>query len=234
MSERADPGSRRADAAPRRRGRRAGGQDTRAVLLDAARSEFAERGFEGATVRRIAERAGVDAAMVNHWFGGKESLFTASLDIPLDPAMIRDEVVPGDPGQLGHRIVHRFLTIWDGADGTGAGPLLALLRSVTAHPAAARMLREFVTRAIIGPVVSRAAPDRHAERGSLVASQLVGLAMVRYVVRLEPLASASHDEVATALAPTLQRYLTGDIGPDGGSGDATGAALSPPADDAGR
>ncbi|MBW0102992.1 TetR family transcriptional regulator [Pseudonocardia sp. KRD291] len=225
MSERADP-------TPRRRGRRAGGQDTRAVLLDAARAEFAERGFDGATVRRIAERAGVDAAMVNHWFGGKESLFTASLDIPLDPAVIRDEVLPGDPEQLGHRIVHRFLTIWDGRHGSGTGPMLTLLRSVTAHPAAARMLREFVTRAIIGPVVSRAAPDRHAERGSLVASQLIGLAMIRYVVRLEPLASAGHDDVAAALAPTLQRYLTGDIGPPSAGDTAPAgdpATLSPPA-----
>lgn len=211
------------------------------MLLDAARAEFAERGFEGATVRRIAERAGVDAAMVNHWFGGKESLFTASLDIPLDPAVIRDEVVPGDPEQIGCRIVHRFLTIWDGQHGSGAGPMLTLLRSVTAHPAAARMLREFVTRAIIGPVVSRAAPDRHAERGSLVASQLIGLAMIRYVVRLEPLASASHDDVAAAMAPTLQRYLTGDIGsPDAGSTDAGSTdagdaeSLSPPAGGADR
>lgn len=203
------------------------------MLLEAARAEFAERGFDGATVRRIAERAGVDAAMVNHWFGGKESLFTASLEIPLDPAVIRDEVVPGDPGRIGHRIVHRFLLIWDGPDGTGAGPLLTLLRSVTAHPAAARMLREFVTRAIIGPVVSRAAPDRHAERGSLVASQLVGLAMVRYVVRLEPLASAGHAEVAAAMAPTLQRYLTGDIGPAGAENGDDRAPSGSPADTAG-
>ncbi|MDN5920421.1 MAG: TetR family transcriptional regulator, partial [Pseudonocardia sp.] len=215
---------------------RAGGQDTRALLLDAARAEFAERGFDGATVRRIAERAGVDAAMVNHWFGGKESLFTASLDIPLDPAMIRDEVLPGEPERLGHRIVHRFLTVWDGPAGTGAGPLLTLLRSVTAHPAAARMLREFVLRAIIGPIVSRAAPDRHAERGSLVASQLIGLAMIRYVVRLEPLASASHTDVAAAMAPTLQHYLTGDLGPADGPADDPGdaAPLSPPAGGADR
>ena len=76
----------RAPGAPRRRGRRPGGADTRAALLEAARAEFAERGYEGATVRVIAERAGVDPAMVNHWFGGKEALFTAALDMPLDPA----------------------------------------------------------------------------------------------------------------------------------------------------
>ena len=120
-----------------------GGADTRAQLLDAARAEFAERGYEGATVRRIAERAGVDPAMVNHWFGGKDALFTASLAIPVAPAQIQAEVVPGDPEQLGERIVGRFLTVWDA---TGGGPLAALLQSVAGHEDAARMLREFVTR----------------------------------------------------------------------------------------
>ncbi len=196
-------------SAPRRRGRRGTGEDTKAQLLTAARAEFAARGYDGATVRRIAERAGVDAAMVNHWFGGKESLFTASLEVPVDPTQIRAEILPGDPEQLGERIVRRFLTIWDGA---GSDPLVALLRSVTAHPFAARMMREFITRVMIGPVVSTVAPDRHAERGALVASQVLGLGMMRYVVKLEPLASAGHDEVIAAIAPTLQRYLTGDLG----------------------
>ncbi|MEK6439743.1 TetR/AcrR family transcriptional regulator [Pseudonocardia sp. T1-2H] len=106
-----------ADAAPpgRRRGRRAGGADTREALLAAARSEFAERGYEGATVRRIADRAGVDAAMVNHWFGGKDALFTASLDLPVDPEAIMAQVLPGDPEQIGERIVAMFLQVWDGA-----------------------------------------------------------------------------------------------------------------------
>src|SRR5689334_22355279 len=114
----------------RRRGRRPGGADTRTALLDAARVEFAERGYEGATVRRIAERAGVDAAMVNHWFGGKEALFAASVDLPISPAEIHAEVVPGDPEELGARIVGRFLMVWDA---TGGGPLAALLQSVAGH-----------------------------------------------------------------------------------------------------
>ncbi|MFP5072904.1 TetR family transcriptional regulator [Pseudonocardia nantongensis] len=198
------------DPPRRRRGRRAGGADTRAGLLAAARAEFAERGFDGATVRRIAERAGVDPAMVNHWFGGKEALFTATLDIPLDPAVIRNEVLPGDPDEIGRRIVRRFLRIWDTAGNGGA--MAVLLRSVTTHDVAARMLREFVTRALLRPVVERVAPDRHSERGAMVASQLIGLAMIRYVLRLEPLASAPEDEVVEAIAPTVQRYLTGNLG----------------------
>ena len=193
----------------RRRGRRGTGEDTRAQLLTAAREEFRAHGYDGATVRRIAERAGVDAAMVNHWFGGKDSLFTASLEVPVDPATIRERVLPGDPGLLGERIVRRFLAIWDG---TGPDPFVALLRSVAAHPPAARMMREFVGRIVIGPIVASVSPDRPTERAALLASQIVGLGMVRYVVQLEPLASASHDDVVAAVAPTLQRYLTGDLG----------------------
>jgi AcrR family transcriptional regulator len=192
----------------RRRGRRPGGADTRAQLLAAARAEFAERGYEGATVRRIAERAGVDPAMVNHWFGGKDALFTASLAIPVSPAQIQAEVVPGDPEQLGARIVGRFLTVWDA---TGGGPLAALLQSVAGHEDAARMLREFVTNVLVGPIVRAVAPDRPELRGSLMGSQLVGLGMVRYVLELEPLASAEHAVVVAAIAPTLQRYLTGPL-----------------------
>jgi AcrR family transcriptional regulator len=194
----------------RRRGRRPGGADTRAALLAAARLEFAERGYEGATVRRIAERAGVDAAMVNHWFGGKEALFTASVDLPVAPAEIRDQVMPGDPEQLGARIVERFLAVWDA---TGGGPLAALLQSVAGHDDAARMLREFITENLVGPIVATAAPDAPAMRGALVASQLVGLGLARYVMRLEPLASADHAAVVAAVAPTLQRYLTGPLDP---------------------
>src|SRR5690242_9235874 len=171
----------------RRRGRRPGGADTRAALLAAARLEFAERGYDGATVRRIAERAGVDAAMVNHWFGGKARLFTASLDVPVDPSAIVATVEPGDPEQLGERIVAMFLRVWDEASG---GALVTLIRSVAGHPAAARMMREFIVRVVIGPLVGRVAPDRAEERAALVASQVIGLGMIRYVVQLEPLASA--------------------------------------------
>jgi AcrR family transcriptional regulator len=194
--------------APRRRGRRPGGTDTRAELLAAARVEFAERGYDGATVRVIAERAGVDAAMVNHWFGGKESLFTAALDLPLDPGTIIAEVVPGDPDHLAERILARFLDLWDS---TGGAPLSTVLQSVAAHDAAARLLREFVNRVLVARVVSTVAPDRPELRAGLCGSQILGLAIVRYVVKVEPLASADHATVIAAVAPNLQRYLTGPL-----------------------
>jgi AcrR family transcriptional regulator len=177
-------------------------------LLDAARAEFAERGFDGATVRAIAERAGVDPAMVNHWFGGKEQLFTAALEFPVDPSTLATTLAPGDPQQLGERIVELFLTVWDRG---GGGPMSALIRSVAGHPAAAAMMRQLVSRLLIKRIVEPVAPDRPELRASLCASQLVGLGMVRYVLRLEPLASADHPTVVAAVAPNLQRYLTGPL-----------------------
>jgi AcrR family transcriptional regulator len=199
-----EPGAR----APRRRGRRPGGADTRGALLSAARAVFAERGFEGATVRVIAERAGVDPAMVNHWFGGKEALFTAALDVPVDPLTVVAEVVPGAPDQLGERMVARFLGVWDH---TGGGRrLAALVRSVASHETAAAMIRQFVGL-FVGRIVASVAPDQVELRTALCASQIVGLGMVRYVLQLEPLASADHPTIVAAMAPTLQRYLTGSL-----------------------
>jgi AcrR family transcriptional regulator len=192
----------------RPRGRRPGGSDTRAELLNAARMEFAERGYDGATVRVIADRAGVDPAMVNHWFGSKEALFVASLEVPIDPEQLAKKVVPGPPEELGERMVRNFLAIWDATDGR---PLATLVRSVASHESAAKLMREFVGRLIVGRIVGSVAPDRLELRGALAGSQMVGLAMIRYVLRLEPLASADHGIVVAAVAPNLQRYLTGPL-----------------------
>ena len=194
--------------APRRRGRRPGGADTRAELLDAARVEFAQRGYEGATVRVIADRAGVDPAMVNHWFGGKEALFSEALQLPVNPAEVMTAIMPGDPERLGERIVAQFLTIWDQ---TGGGPMATILRSIASHDDAARMLREFIGNVMVKRVVAAVAPDQPDLRAGLVGSQLFGMGLVRYVLRLEPLASADHATVIGAVAPNLQRYLTGPL-----------------------
>jgi AcrR family transcriptional regulator len=196
------------NTAPRRRGRRPGGADTRTSLLDAARAVFAERGYDGATVRVIAERAGVDPAMVNHWFGGKEPLFVAALNLPADPATILGEAVPGDPAHLAERILGRLLEVWDG---TGGAQFAALLQSIATHDVAAGLLREFIARVLVGKVLRVVAPDRPELRATLCGTQVFGLAFVRYVLKVEPLASADHATVVSAVAPNLQRYLTGPL-----------------------
>lgn len=200
MTDQAGPG--------RRRGRRPAGVDTRTALLDAARRVFVEQGFDGATVRAIAGQAGVDAAMVNHWFGGKEALFAAAMEIPVDPAVLVQGMLAGGPDGLGERIVRQFLTVWDANNG---GPLIALIRSASTHEASARMMREFITSVLFGRLTAALDVDRPDLRAALCGSQMAGLALVRYVVRLEPLASAGPDEVASAIGPNLQRYLTGQL-----------------------
>jgi AcrR family transcriptional regulator len=196
------------DGQVRRRGRRPAGEDTRAALLEAARVEFTERGFDGATVRAIAQRAGVDPAMVNHWFGGKDALFVAVMEIPVNPGEIIHRILDGNPEQIAERILRTFLSVWDA---NGGGALATLVRSVASHEDAARMMREFVGRVVFGRIAAAVAPDRPELRAALCGTQVAGLGLIRYVIRLEPLASADHDTVVTAIAPNLQRYLTGSL-----------------------
>jgi AcrR family transcriptional regulator len=194
---------------PKRRGRRGAGEDTKATLLDAARQVFIERGYEGATVRTIASKAGVDAAMVNHWFGSKEGLFAqAVLQVPFDPHELIGRLVSGPREEIGERIVRNFLGVWDA---TGGGQFAALMRSVTGHDAVADMLREFFLHMLLKRVTVELGADQAELRATLCATQIFGMGVIRYVVRFEPLASADVETVVAAVAPTLQRYLTGDI-----------------------
>ncbi len=177
--------------------------------MEAARTVFIEQGYDGATVRSIAALAGVDAAMVNHWFGGKEGLFAeAVLKLPFNPKDIADQLLDGDVDDLGERIVRTFLTTWDN---TGGGVFTALMRSITSHEQAAHVLRDLLVKHIFERMLRRVGPDDHLFRATLVASQLVGMGMVRYVAQFEPLASSDIDVMVPAVAPTIQRYLTGEI-----------------------
>ncbi|MEB3367070.1 TetR/AcrR family transcriptional regulator [Saccharopolyspora mangrovi] len=193
---------------PKRRGRRPNGADTKEALLTAAREVFAEQGYDAATVRAIASSAGVDPAMVNHWFGGKEGLFTAAVQIPINPAEIVREVLEGPREQIGERIIRRFVTVWDGV---GGGQFAALIRSVAGNEQAVTMLREFVQNVLFNRLVKVLGVDHPEMRVALCGSQLIGLGMARYVVRIDPLASADADAVAATIGPNLQHYLTGDL-----------------------
>jgi AcrR family transcriptional regulator len=188
-----------------RTGRRPGTGGTREKILGAARARFAKAGFETTTVRAIAADARVDPALVLHYFGSKQDLFRAAVDFPMDPAVfIPPLLAPGVDG-LGERLVRFFLETWESPAGR---PLLALIRSAVATDDAAALLREFVSREVLGRVARTLEVDDPRLRASLAASTLIGLAMLRYVVRVEPITSARPDDIATWLGPTVQRYLS--------------------------
>ncbi|MFG1674928.1 TetR family transcriptional regulator [Micromonospora sp. NPDC049282] len=211
----------RGDAEPARRtsrrrtGRRPGNPDTREAILAAARAAFAERGYDATGIRAVAAAAGVDPALVHHYFGAKEELFRAAMAIPVDPAELVPRVMAGGADEVGERLVRTFLSVWDSPAGVAA---VALLRSAVSNQWTARLLREFLTTQILRRVLTQLDldPAEAPLRGALVATQVAGLAMMRYVIRLEPVASASPDTLALTIGPTLQRYLTGPLpAPDG-------------------
>ncbi|HEX9541033.1 MAG TPA: TetR family transcriptional regulator [Streptosporangiaceae bacterium] len=251
----------------RRTGRRTGDSGTREAILAAARTRFGDHGYAGATIRAIAADAGVDPALVHHFFGTKERLFAAAMRLPVIPGeLISAALAPGarDPGRsLGEHLLRTVLGAW--AVDEVRETFLGLMRSAVTSEQAAAMLREFATDSILGRLAEVAgaaeaagaagasggfdaagalyasetpgtadADDAHdgdrasdakgapgaaeadgfAEanfRAALVASQVLGLALTRYVLGLEPLAAASQDDLAAAIGPTLERYLTGQI-----------------------
>jgi AcrR family transcriptional regulator len=190
------------------RGRRPGAPDTRAAVLAAAREAFAAKGFGGTTIRAVAADAGVDPALVHHYFGTKDDLFLAALELPIDPREVVGQVVGGPVEEAGERFLRAFLSVWDDPDVQPS--LLAVARGVM-DPSAQRLLSEGFLPVVIQPVGVALGLDRPDHRMALVASQVVGLVLLRYVLRVEPVASLSSEQVVATYAPTLQRYLTGDL-----------------------
>ncbi|MFF1815901.1 TetR family transcriptional regulator [Kribbella sp. NPDC058245] len=197
---------RRTTEAPRA-GRRPGGPDTRGEILEAARKSFADKGFTATSIRAVAREAGVDAALVHHYFDSKDELFIESMALPVDPREIAATVLDGPRDEIGRRIATVFLGVWESPDGQQR--MRAIFRSMVGSEAVARAMREGITQLILQPV-SKAlgAPDAEL-RVSLVATQLIGMAMVRYLIELEPVASADLQTLIDRLAPVLQHHLTG-------------------------
>lgn len=198
---------------PGRRGRRQGDSGTRTAILEAARVRFASEGFRSATVRAIAGDAGVDPALVMHYFGTKQGLFVAAMEFPLDPAQVVPRLVaPGIDG-LGERLVRFLLTIVDELG--DSNPMLGLVRSAVAHPDAARMMREFLGEAILDRVAAAVSEivgaDRPRLRADLCASQIVGVLMARQILELPELAAADRETLVAVYGATVQRYLTGPL-----------------------
>jgi AcrR family transcriptional regulator len=193
---------------PARRGpgRPADGGDRRTAIVAAARAEFAAKGYAAASVRGIAREAGVDPALVHHYFGTKEQVFVAAMELPFDPAERLPEVLAGDPARLGERLVRLFVSIWDEPD--FRAPMLGLLRSAMTGDQGATMLREFVGGALLGRVAA-AVGNVDPLRVQAAAAQMVGVVLLRHVVRLEPIASASQEDLVALVAPVVQRHLLG-------------------------
>lgn len=177
-------------------------------MLDAARSLFAEVGFERATIRGIAARAGVDPALVHYFFGSKEELLRATLVLPFDPEAVF-AVLDEDPGDEGRALVARVLQLW--GQPQVRERFTALLRAAVSREEATVALRELLTRELVRRLAGRVGTDDAPLRAGLVASQLAGLAMTRFVVGIEPITAASDAQLVAAVGPTIQRYLTGDI-----------------------
>lgn len=192
-----------------RTGRRPGQPDTREAILSAARTRFAEVGFSAASVKSIATMAGVDSALVHHYFGTKHDLFVEVISLPVDPAVVLAPLAEAPLDELGEAIIRTIVGLWDSPAGVG---VLAAFRAVVAGGDES-LLRTFLVDVALRGVRDRIddAVGDGATRISLVASQMAGLLMARKILLLEPLASMSLDDVAGFVAPTIQRYLTGDL-----------------------
>ncbi|MFD3548933.1 TetR family transcriptional regulator [Streptomyces sp. NPDC058655] len=198
---------------PRRRGPGRPRQDeaeegpgTQERIRLAARSEFAARGYDKTSVRGIAKAAGVDPALVHHYFGSKDDLFAAAIEVSMEPALVVPAVLGEGPDGIGERLARFFLGVWENP--ATRTPLLAVIRSALTHEAAAAVLRRLVLRQILERVAADLEVPDPTFRAELAASHMVGIAILRYVVQVEPLASADPEDIIRLVAPTLQRYLT--------------------------
>ena len=198
-----------ASTSRRRPGRPAGNSNTRERILDSARDLFARNGIRNTSIRSVATAAGVDSALVHHYFGTKEKLFAAAVHIPIDPMDVIGPLRDVPIEELGHALPSMLLPLWDSEIGAG---FIAALRSIVAG-SEVNLFRTFIQDVIGVEVGSRV--DNPAGSGivriQFVASQLVGVVMARHILELEPFASLPPQQIADTIAPNLQRYLTGDL-----------------------
>jgi AcrR family transcriptional regulator len=199
-------------AAPERRARRgrrpaAEGADARAQILRAAADVFAEDGYDAASLRAIARRAGVDAGLIRHYFADKAELFTETISAPLRPDQLVKRVLAGPRDEVGASLVRALLTALE--EPRARRRMIGLVRTALGHDFAARMLRQFLMREVLNRIAAALDVDDSALRATLVASQMVGLMVIRYGIEADPLASASIDEVVRRVGPVVQYHLTG-------------------------
>ncbi|MDQ4082448.1 MAG: TetR family transcriptional regulator [Actinomycetota bacterium] len=203
-------------------GRRPGASGTREEIRAAAARLFAEQGYDRTSLRAIARAAGVDQKLVAHFFGSKQRLFVEVVELPFDPSAVLPALLGGDRDGVGERFARFVLGVLEDPDGRRR--LTGLVRAAATEPDAARMVRELITREVFVHIVEALGVEDGALRASLLGSQIVGLVMARYVVAVEPLASASPEAVVAAIAPNLQRYLVEPLPPAATARDGGPAA----------
>lgn len=191
--------------------RRASEGDARELIIRAATKEFVDRGYDAASIRGIARRAGVDPALVHHYFDDKADLFAASVRAPIRPDRLVRQALAGPREHVGVNLVTAVLTALEGDKAQSR--VISLMHTALGHDFAAAMLRQFIMREVLHRIASQLDADDAELRAAAVASQIVGLFVVRYGVRLEPIASAPIDEVASRIGPVVQWHLTGFPGP---------------------
>jgi AcrR family transcriptional regulator len=192
-------------------GRRPGNVDTRGEIVDAARRVFASKGYDGASLRAVAREAGVDPALVHHYFDGKATLFVAAMALPFDPRSVKEHA-SRTADTAGASVIEGFLTMWDRAEGSGSS-FASCVAAMATSPSVADAMREFVTERIWGvpPPVAGESEAALRRRHSLVSSQLMGLALTRYIMRVPPVSTATPKQIGRWAGPTLDRYMHGEL-----------------------
>lgn len=191
----------------RGRGRPAGRTQTRSDILAVARRRFLAVGYDGVTMRGVAEEAGVDSALISYHFGSKRGLFGAAMALAANPAEILVRELDGPLESLPERLVRAVLSAWDGP--ASSGSLRTFLEAALREPEVARAFREMMEREMLPRIADRLGGADARHRASLAMSQIAGLVVARYIIGVEPLASMSVDEVAQRVSPALRAALAG-------------------------
>ncbi|HWF15401.1 MAG TPA: TetR family transcriptional regulator [Acidimicrobiales bacterium] len=187
-------------------GRRPGNADTRGEIIEAAKRVFAAKGYDGTSLRAVARDAGVDPALVHHYFNGKASLFVAAMAIPFDPREVKEHAA--GPEYSGARTIEGFLSMWDRAEGTGSS-FASCVAAMATSTQVADSIREFVNERVWSQRVPKEGEGEAVtrQRTAMVSSQLMGLAFTRYILRVPPMSTATPRQIGHWVGPTLDRYV---------------------------
>jgi AcrR family transcriptional regulator len=192
------------------RGRRPlGSPDARQAVLNAARELFAEQGFDRTTMRAVGTRAGVNPALIYHYFGDKNGLLAAVIEPPIDLAAMLTGI-NDDPSRAGQEIIRRALSLWENRPDIRER-MLAMLRTALSHDQAARLLRDMLSSWLLEALGDALADDQCELRAALVGSHMGGLMLARYLFKVPGATSATPEDLVQAVGPTIQRYLTGTL-----------------------